>query len=94
MTEAAELGTKNILSTLLHFFKNFFWFFFYPDSSEVKALIAALSFIVSNVAKYNVEDDIVRNELQQFGLPKGLLFFNRQLQNQSILLIYQKYRTL
>uniref|UniRef100_A0A7S4HP09 COMM domain-containing protein n=1 Tax=Vannella robusta TaxID=1487602 RepID=A0A7S4HP09_9EUKA len=40
------------------------------ETSEVKALIAALTFIVSNSAKYNVEDDIIRNELQQFGLPK------------------------
>merc|ERR1711974_258672 len=40
------------------------------ETSEVKALIAALTFIVSNSAKYNAEDDIIRNELQQFGLPK------------------------
>merc|ERR1712137_562321 len=40
------------------------------DTSDVKALIAALTFIVSNSAKYNVEDETIRNELQQFGLPK------------------------
>ena len=41
------------------------------DASEVKALIAALTYIVSNSAKYNVDDETIRNELQQFGLPKG-----------------------
>jgi len=40
------------------------------DRSEVKAAIAALNFILSNSAKYQVDDATVSNELQQLGLPK------------------------
>jgi len=40
------------------------------DPSEVKACIAALSFILNNGAKYNVDADTLTNELQQLGLPK------------------------
>jgi len=38
--------------------------------SEVKASIAALSFIITNGAKYDVEAATLSNELQQLGLPK------------------------
>ena len=41
------------------------------DPSEVKACIAALTFILNNGAKYNVDGDTLTNELQQLGLPKG-----------------------
>jgi hypothetical protein len=37
----------------------------------VKALIAALDFIITNGAKYNVDDQVLVTELQQLGLPKG-----------------------
>jgi len=40
------------------------------NPSEVKACIAALSFILNNGAKYNVDADTLTNELQQLGLPK------------------------
>eukprot|EP01117_Protostelium_nocturnum_P008928 TRINITY_DN3203_c0_g1_i1.p1 TRINITY_DN3203_c0_g1~~TRINITY_DN3203_c0_g1_i1.p1 ORF type:complete len:201 (+),score=70.60 TRINITY_DN3203_c0_g1_i1:76-678(+) len=40
------------------------------DNSDVKGTIAALNFILSSAAKYNVEDSILSNELQQLGLPK------------------------
>jgi len=40
------------------------------DSSEVKACMAALTFIFTNGAKYNVDPDTLTNELQQLGLPK------------------------
>ncbi|PRP73133.1 COMM domain-containing protein [Planoprotostelium fungivorum] len=40
------------------------------DDSDVKASIAALYFILSSAAKYNVEDTILSTELQQLGLPK------------------------
>ncbi|KAG1678120.1 COMM domain-containing protein 4 [Nymphon striatum] len=39
-------------------------------SGDVKACIAALSFILSSAAKYNIEDETLSNELQQLGLPK------------------------
>ena len=41
------------------------------DESDIKASIAALSFILTNSAKFNVESDTLANELQQLGLPKG-----------------------
>ena len=41
------------------------------ESSDVKASIAALSFILSSAAKYNVDGESLSNELQQLGLPKG-----------------------
>jgi len=40
------------------------------NPSEVKACIAALTFILNNGAKYNVDADTLTNELQQLGLPK------------------------
>lgn len=40
------------------------------ESGDVKASIAALSFILSSAAKYSVEGDTLSNELQQLGLPK------------------------
>eukprot|EP01088_Endostelium_zonatum_P008095 TRINITY_DN20683_c0_g1_i1.p1 TRINITY_DN20683_c0_g1~~TRINITY_DN20683_c0_g1_i1.p1 ORF type:complete len:216 (-),score=38.95 TRINITY_DN20683_c0_g1_i1:52-699(-) len=41
-------------------------------SSDVKALVAAITFILTNGAKYNVEPSILNDELQQLGLPKEL----------------------
>ena len=38
---------------------------------DVKASIAALTFILSSAAKYDCEDETLSNELQQLGLPKG-----------------------
>ena len=40
------------------------------ELSDVKASIAALSFILSSAAKYNVDGDSLSNELQQLGLPR------------------------
>lgn len=40
------------------------------DLSDVKASIAALSYILSSAAKYRVDGDSLSNELQQLGLPK------------------------
>ena len=40
------------------------------DLSDVKASIAALSFVFSSAAKYRVDGDSLSNELQQLGLPK------------------------
>jgi hypothetical protein len=39
-------------------------------ASDIKAAIAALDFIVTNGAKYNVDPQVLINELQQLGLPK------------------------
>ena len=41
------------------------------EESDIKASIAAISFILTNAAKYNVEGDTLAIELQQLGLPKG-----------------------
>ena len=41
------------------------------EESDIKASIAAISFILTNSAKYNVESDTLATELQQLGLPKG-----------------------
>ncbi|KAG0555872.1 hypothetical protein KC19_11G009900 [Ceratodon purpureus] len=38
--------------------------------SDAKACIAALHFMVSNAAKFDVEDSTLSRELQQLGLPK------------------------
>ncbi|PVD36204.1 hypothetical protein C0Q70_03179 [Pomacea canaliculata] len=40
------------------------------EMGDVKASIAALSFIFSNAAKYGCDDETLSNELQQLGLPK------------------------
>jgi len=40
--------------------------------SEVKAMIAALHFIFSNTAKYDVDDSVLLSELMQLGLPKDI----------------------
>nr|AAQ20037.1 hypothetical protein FLJ20452 [Branchiostoma belcheri tsingtauense] len=40
------------------------------EAGDVKASIAALSFILSSAAKYQVDGDSLSNELQQLGLPK------------------------
>jgi len=41
------------------------------ETGDVKASIAALTFVLSSAAKYNVDGDSLSNELQQLGLPKG-----------------------
>ena len=41
------------------------------EDSDIKASIAALSFIFSSAAKHSVDGDSLDNELQQLGLPKG-----------------------
>merc|ERR1712072_362262 len=38
--------------------------------SDVKASMAAIRFIVSNAVKYDVEEGVLKHELQQLGLPK------------------------
>lgn len=43
----------------------------HEGDSDVKAVIAALDFIVTNGAKYNVDAAVLVTELQQLGLPKG-----------------------
>jgi len=40
------------------------------DSSDIKATIAGLQFIITNGAKYDVDDSTLSTELQQLGLPK------------------------
>lgn len=42
------------------------------DTSEVKAMIAALHFILSSAAKYDVEAEVLNEELQQLGLPADI----------------------
>jgi len=40
------------------------------ESGDIKASIAALTFILSSGAKYDVDSETLANELQQLGLPK------------------------
>jgi len=40
------------------------------EESDVKASLAALTFILSSAAKYSVDGESLDNELQQLGLPK------------------------
>ncbi|XP_071499138.1 COMM domain-containing protein 4-like [Diadema antillarum] len=40
------------------------------EPGDVKASIAALTFILTSAAKYNVDGESLSNELQQLGLPK------------------------
>ncbi|XP_065841470.1 COMM domain-containing protein 4-like [Oscarella lobularis] len=42
------------------------------ESSDVRAAVATLSFILSSAAKYNVDSETLSSELQQLGLPKEL----------------------
>jgi len=42
------------------------------DLSDVKAMVAALHFIFRNSAKYNVDENVLLDELQQLGLPKDV----------------------
>eukprot|EP00823_Brevimastigomonas_motovehiculus_P008914 TRINITY_DN841_c0_g1_i1.p1 TRINITY_DN841_c0_g1~~TRINITY_DN841_c0_g1_i1.p1 ORF type:complete len:245 (+),score=59.95 TRINITY_DN841_c0_g1_i1:43-777(+) len=42
------------------------------ESGDVKAIIASLHFILRNSAKYNVDDTILLDELQQMGLPRDI----------------------
>lgn len=44
---------------------------FVPESGDIKASVAALSFILSSAAKHNVDSESLSSELQQLGLPKG-----------------------
>ena len=44
------------------------------ETSDIKASVAALSFMLTSGAKYNVNGDILSNELQQLGLPKGKIY--------------------
>jgi hypothetical protein len=41
--------------------------------SDVKACIAVLHFFIASSAKFDVEESTLARELQQLGLPKGLL---------------------
>ena len=40
------------------------------SSSDVKAILSALNFILSNAVRNNVDSETLSNELQQLGLPK------------------------
>lgn len=42
-----------------------------PESGDVKAMVAVLSFILSSAAKHSVDGESLSSELQQLGLPKG-----------------------
>jgi len=41
------------------------------EASDTKAVVAALTFMIQNAAKYNVKPEIASLELQQLGLPGG-----------------------
>ena len=54
------------------------------EESDIKAAIAALSFILSSAAKYSVDGDSLDNELQQLGLPKGITKHDNIISNCSM----------
>lgn len=41
-----------------------------PESGDIKASVAVLSFILSSAAKHDVDSESLSSELQQLGLPK------------------------
>jgi hypothetical protein len=41
------------------------------EPSDIKGVVAALHFILSNSVKYNVNAEVLTKELTQLGLPKG-----------------------
>eukprot|EP01125_Pyxidicula_operculata_P021461 TRINITY_DN8275_c0_g1_i1.p1 TRINITY_DN8275_c0_g1~~TRINITY_DN8275_c0_g1_i1.p1 ORF type:complete len:198 (+),score=50.67 TRINITY_DN8275_c0_g1_i1:57-650(+) len=41
------------------------------DVSDIKAIVAAVTYMIKNSAKYNVKPEVVSQELQQLGLPSG-----------------------
>lgn len=49
----------------------FLFDFFPPESGDIKASIAVLSFILSSAVKHDVDSESLSSELQQLGLPKG-----------------------
>lgn len=45
------------------------------ELGDIKAMIAALHFMLCNAAKYDCEEKVFSLELQQLGLPKGTNVF-------------------
>ena len=45
------------------------------ETSDIKASVAAIAFILSSAAKHSVDGSSLDNELQQLGLPKGKLLY-------------------
>lgn len=41
------------------------------ETSDIKASVAAIAFILSSAAKHSVDGNSLDNEMQQLGLPKG-----------------------
>ena len=41
------------------------------DDGDIKATLAAVTFVLSSAAKHSVDGQSLDNELQQLGLPKG-----------------------
>lgn len=51
-------------------------FSLFLEIGDVKATIAALSFIFTSSAEHGIEEEsLLKNELQQLGLPKGISLF-------------------
>ncbi len=42
------------------------------DTQDVKAMVAALTFILSNATKFDVSEDVLIIELEQLGLPQDI----------------------
>ncbi len=43
------------------------------EDGDIKASLAALTFVLSSAAKHSVDGQSLNNELQQLGLPKGIV---------------------
>lgn len=52
---------------------------------EAKAMIAALEYVITNSVKYRVDSNVLFSELEQLGLPNGIIYsqnLNTSLSNE------------
>lgn len=61
------------------------------DLGDIKATLAALSFILSSAARYTVDGDSLANELQQLGLPKEHSISFCKLYGENLTKLQEKF---
>lgn len=64
------------------------------SDEESKGVVAALNFILANSVKYDVDSEIVCNELQQLGLPKGNQYLKKMPIHKANFDIFRTFRGL
>lgn len=62
------------------------------DTQDVKAMLAALTFIVSNATKFEVADDVLTMELEQLGLPRDICNAICKVYSPARVELLQKFR--